>query len=166
MKKIFSIFSIIFLFSCASVESTLQQNGNAQEILDGLASKELRKGKIFVLSNIQDIGLKNVRVNDEVVQMRDKEIQAFDLVEGENSIYSFLEIFDDEVYNCNVEQYFFNTNDFIDMETHYFMIIEIAGKEFIGRQVDCFKDVHIKEEAFFYFIDNPRSIFKKDWILN
>ena len=166
MKKIFSFLSIIFLFSCASVESTLQQNGNAQEILDGLASKELRKGKIFVLSNIQDIGLKNVRVNGEVVQMRDKEIQVFDLVEGKNSIYSFLEIFDDEVYNCNSEQYFFNTNDFKGMETHYFMIVEIAGKEFIGRQVDCFKDLHIKEEAFFYLKDNTRSILNKNWILN
>ena len=46
------------------------------------------------------------------------------------------------------------------------MITEPAGREFAGRYFNCFKEVHLTEEAFFYIKDNPRSRIKMEWILN
>jgi len=156
----------LFLFSCTTMESTLQKNDNAEEILNILRSPEQRINKIFVLSNTQDIVLANTRVNEDIFQIYNKEIQVFELLDGKNSVYTFLEAFGDEVYNCNTEPYVFSTKNFQDYKTHYFMIKEHAGKEFIGRQVNCYEDLHLTEEAFFYLKNNPRSRLNTDWILN
>ena len=52
MKNILYLLSVFFLFSCESVDwySTLEENNNAQEVLNQLNDPELRKGKIFVFS--------------------------------------------------------------------------------------------------------------------
>ena len=98
--------------------------------------------------------------------MRDQEVQVFDLVDGNNNIYAFGRIFGDEVLNCNGDGYSFNAKDFIELETLFFMITEPAGREFGGRYFNCYKEVHLTEEAFFYIKDNPRSQIKMEWILN
>ena len=96
--RILLIPTIFFLFSCATIdeafllESTLMKEGNAQEILNELHNPELRKGKIFVLSNLRYRMIHSIRVNKKVVEMWDKEIQVFDLMEGDNSIYTFLRV--------------------------------------------------------------------------
>ena len=93
MRHFFSLASIIFLVSCSAIDeqfliqSDIEKNGNAQEILDQLNNPELRKGKVFVFSNIQDDLWRYVRVNGNEVLMRDQEVQVFDLVDGENDIY-------------------------------------------------------------------------------
>ena len=55
----------------------------------------------------------------------------------------------------------FNTNDFEDDETHYFILIEAPKK-----MSTCFSDVHVTEEAFHYKKENPRSRWKEGWIIN
>lgn len=172
MRRFFLLTKIIFLASCASIDeqfliqSDIEKNGNAQEILDQLNDPELRKGKVFVFSNIQDDLWRYVRVNGDELFMRDQEVQIFDLVGGENDIYTFGKIFGDEVGNCSKEPYSFNTEDFRGLDTHYFMILKPAALEFIGRMVSCYKEVHLKEEAFFYYLENPRSRWNWDWVLN
>lgn len=172
MRHFFSLTSIIFLVSCTAIDeqfliqSDIEKNGNAQEILDQLNDPELRKGKVFVFSNIQDDLWRYVRVNGNEVLMRDQEVQVFDLVDGENDIYTFGRIFGDEVGNCSKEPYSFNTMDFKELDTHYFMILEPAALEFIGRMVNCYKEAHLVEEAFFYYLENPRSRWNWDWVLN
>ena len=172
MQYAYSIFISIFLFSCSTleyglmIESDIEKYGNAQEILNQLNDLELKKGKVFVFSNKQDGLWQFVRVNDEEKHMRDQEVQVFDLVDGENNIYAFGRIFGDEVNNCTGKGYSFNTENFPEYETHFFMIAEPAEREFIGRYFDCYKEVHLTEEAFFYIKQNPRSRFKFDWILN
>lgn len=161
--RILLIPTIFFLFSCATIdeafllESTLMKEGNAQEILNELHNPELRKGKIFVLSNLRYRMIHSIRVNKKVVKMWDKEIQVFDLMEGDNSIYTFLPVFGKEVSNCNDKPYIFNADG---INTQYFIVIKPTGR------VNCYKDVQVSEDVFFYFIDNPRSRWKAEWILN
>ena len=171
MKYAYSIFISIFLFSCSTleyglmIESDIEKEGNAQEILDQLNDPELKKGKVFVFSNKQDGLWQFVRVNNEEKHMRDQEIQVFDLVDGENNVYAFGRIFGDEVNNCTGKGYSFNTENFPEYETHFFIIAEPAEREFIGRYFNCYKEVHLTEEGFIYIKDNPRSRWNQDWLL-
>ena len=165
MKNILNLLSVFFLFSCESVDwyTTLEENDNAQEILDQLNDPELKKGKIFVFSQHIDDVVAKIRVNGEVFLIRRNEVLSFELKEGDNSLYTYLVAFGDEVSNCDKEPYVFNTKDFEGYETHYFLLLE--HKE--GRKMfDCYRDVHVTEEAFHYIPKNPRSKWKQDWLLN
>ena len=172
MKYVYSLFITIFLFSCTTLEygllleSDIEKEGNGQIILDQLEDPELRKEKIFVFSNTQDGLWQFVRVNNTERYMRDQEVQVFDLVDGENNVYAFGRIFGDEVNNCTGKGYSFNTKDFPQYETHFFIIAEPAEREFAGRYFDCYKELHFTEEGFFYIKENPRSRGNWDWVLN
>ncbi|MBR51624.1 MAG: hypothetical protein CMD58_03825 [Gammaproteobacteria bacterium] len=173
MKYIYSISIAFFLYSCTTLEygllleSDIEREGNGQMILDQLNDPQSRKGKVFVFSNTQDGLWQFVRVNGTERYMRDQEVQVFDLVDGENNVYAFGRIFGDEVNNCTGEGHSFNSKDFSEHETLFFMIAEPAEREFAGRYFNCYKEVHLTEEGFFYFKDNPRSSrWRKDWILN
>ena len=167
MKNILCLLLTIFLFSCATLDSivdmrsTLERNGNAQQILDQLNDSELKKGKIFALSWHREFLLTEIRVNEEVFSIKREEIQSFELKDGNNSLSTYLTAFGDEVGNCNKEPYVFNTNDFEDDETHYFILIEAPKK-----MSTCFSDVHVTEEAFHYKKENPRSRWKEGWTIN
>ena len=167
MKNILCFLLTIFLFSCETLDSivdmrsTLERNDNAQQILDQLNDSELKKGKIFVLSWHREFLLAEIRVNEEVFSIKREEIQSFELKDGNNSLSTYLTAFGDEVGNCNKEPYVFNTNDFKDDETHYFILIEAPKK-----MSTCFSDVHVTEEAFHYKKENPRSRWKEGWIIN
>ena len=165
MKNILYLLSVFFLFSCESVDwyTTLEENDNAQEILDQLNDTELKKRKIFVLSKHTDDVVAKIRVNDEVFLIRRNEILSFELKEGDNSIYTYLIAFGDEVSNCDKEPYIFNTKNFEGYETHYFLLLEIIEG---GKLFDCFRDVHVTEEGFQYIKENPRSRWKQEWLLN
>ena len=165
MKNILNLLSVFFLFSCESVDwyTTLEENDNAQEILDQLNDTELKKKKIFVLSKHTDNVVAKIRVNDEVFLIRRNEILSFELKEGDNSLYTYLIAFGDEVSNCDKEPYIFNTKDFEGYETHYFLLLEIIEG---GKVFDCFRDVHVTEEGFHYIKENPRSRRKQEWLLN
>ena len=165
MKNILNLLSVFFLFSCESVDwyTTLEENDNAQEILDQLNDTELKKKKIFVLSKHTDNVVAKIRVNDEVFLIRRNEILSFELKEGDNSLYTYLIAFGDEVSNCDKEPYIFNTKDFEGYETHYFLLLEIIEG---GKVFDCFRDVHVTEEGFHYIKENPRSRWKQEWLLN
>ena len=172
MKCAYLIFISIFLFSCTTLEygllleSDIEKEGNGHIILNQLNDPELRKGKIFVFSNTQDGLWQFVRVNNSERYMRDQEIQVFDLVNNKNNVYAFGRIFGDEVLNCTGDGFAFNTKDFPEYETHFFVIAEPSAREFAGRYFNCYKEIHLTEEAFFYIKDNPRSRFKSDWVLN
>ena len=172
MKHIYSLTIIFILFSCTTLEygllleSDIEKEGNGQLILDQLNDPELRKGKIFVFSNTQDGLWQFVRVNGVERYMRDQEVQIFDLVDGKNNIYAFNRIFGDEVLNCSGNGFSFNSDDFLDYKTHFFIIVEPAAREFAGRKFNCYKEAHLTEEGFFYIKDNPRSKWNWDWILN
>ena len=165
MKNILNLLSVFFLFSCESVDwyTTLEENDNAQEILDQLNDTELKKKKIFVLSKHTDNVVAKIRVNDEVFLIRRNEILSFELKEGDNSLYTYLVAFGDEVSNCDKEPYIFNTKNFEGYESHYFLLLEILEG---GKVFDCFRDVHVTEEGFHYIKENPRSRWKQDWLLN
>ena len=166
MKNILYLFSLFFLFSCESVDwySTLEENDNAQDILDQLNDPELKKGKIFVFSQHKDERINaKIRINGEVFLIKRDELQSFELKEGDNSLYTYLVAFGDEVGNCAKEPYVFNTKDFEGYETHYFLLWEIKEG---GKMFDCYRDVHVTEEAFHYIPKNPRSKWKQDWLLN
>ena len=165
MKNILNLLSVFFLFSCESVDwyTTLEENDNAQEILDQLNDTELKKRKIFVLSKHIDDVVAKIRVNDEVYLIRRNEILSFELKEGDNSLYTYLIAFGDEVSNCDKEPYIFNTKNFEGYETHYFLLLEIIEG---GKVFDCFRDVHVTEEGFQYIKENPRSRWKQEWLLN
>jgi len=172
MRNIYLIAITFFLSSCTTLEyelgiqSDIEKEGNAQIILDQLNDSELRKGKVFVFSNIRDGLFHYVRVNETERYMRDQEVQVFDLIDGKNNIFAFLTAFGDEVYNCNGEEFVFSTKDFPEYETFFFMVVEAAESEFAGRKLNCFKEFHLTEEGFFYIKDNPRSQYKPDWFLN
>ena len=172
MRNIYLIAITFFLSSCTTLEyelgiqSDIEKEGNAQIILDQLKDSELRKGKVFVFSNIRDGLFHYVRVNETERYMRDQEVQVFDLIDGKNNIFAFLTAFGDEVYNCNGEEFVFTTKDFPEYETFFFMVVEAAESEFAGRKLNCFKEFHLTEEGFFYIKDNPRSHYKSDWFLN
>ena len=172
MRNIYLIAITFFLSSCTTLEyelgiqSDIEKEGNAQIILDQLKDSELRKGKVFVFSNIRNGLFHYVRVNETEKYMRDQEVQVFDLIDGKNNIFAFLTAFGDEVYNCNGEEFVFTTKDFPEYETFFFMVVETAESEFAGRKLNCFKEFHLTEEGFFYIKDNPRSRYKSDWFLN
>ena len=172
MRNIYIIAFTFFLSSCTTLEyelgiqSDIEKEGNAQIILDQLKDSELRKGKVFVFSNIRNGLFHYVRVNETEKYMRDQEVQVFDLIDGKNNIFAFLTAFGDEVYNCNGEEFVFTTKDFPEYETFFFMVVEAAESEFAGRKLNCFKEFHLTEEGFFYIKDNPRSQYKSDWFLN
>ena len=172
MRNIYLIAITFFLSSCSTLEyelgiqSDIEKEGNAQIILDQLNDSELRKGKVFVFSNIRNGLFHYVRVNETERYMRDQEVQVFDLIDGKNNIFAFLTAFGDEVYNCNGEEFVFSTKDFPEYETFFFMVVEAAESEFAGRKLNCFKEFHLTEEGFFYIKDNPRSQYKLDWFLN
>tara|TARA_B100001057_G_scaffold103450_1_gene100868 strand:- start:522 stop:1043 length:522 start_codon:yes stop_codon:yes gene_type:complete len=172
MKYVYSLFITIFLFSCTTLEygllleSDIEKEGNGQIILDQLEDPELRKEKIFVFSNTQDGLWQFVRVNNTERYMRDQEVQVFDLVDGKNNIYAFGRIFGDEVLNCTGDGYTFNTEDFTELDTLFFMVVNAAESEFAGRKLNCYKEFHLSEEGFFHFKDNPRTRYKSDWFLN
>ena len=172
MRNIYLIAITFFLSSCTTLEyelgiqSDIEKEGNAQIILDQLKDSELRKGKVFVFSNIRNGLFHYVRVNETEKYMRDQEVQVFDLIDGKNNIFAFLTAFGDEVYNCNGEEFVFSTKDFPEYETFFFMVVEAAESEFAGRKLNCFKEFHLTEEGFFYIKDNPRSQYKSDWFLN
>ena len=142
--------------------STLELMGNEKQILQTLDIQELRKGKIFVLSQTRDGVIAWLDVNGEIIRIKDQELQMFELKKGKNSIYSYLTLSDDgsglRVYNCNKEPYIFNAEAFPQDQTHYFIIVENTRR--------CYKDIHIKEEGFFYSREHPRSIWKSDWRIN
>ena len=165
MKNILYLLSVFFLFSCESVDwyTTLEENDNAQEILDQLNDPELKKGKIFVFSQHIDDVVAKIRVNGEVFLIRRNEVLSFELKEGDNSLYTYLVAFGDEVSNCDKEPYIFNTKNFEGYESHYFLLLEILEG---GKVFDCFRDVHVTEEGFHYIKENPRSRWKQDWLLN
>ena len=165
MKNILNLLSVFFLYSCESIDwyTTLEENDNAQEILDQLNDPELKKGKIFVFSQHIDDVVAKIRVNGEVFLIRRNEVLSFELKEGDNSIYTYLVAFGDEVSNCDKEPYIFNTKNFEGYETHYFLLLEIIEG---GKLFDCFRDVHVTEEGFHYIKENPRSRWKQDWLLN
>ena len=165
MKNILYLLSLFFLFSCESLDrhTTLEENDNVQEILDQLNDTELKKKKIFVLSKHTDNVVAKIRVNDEVFLIRRNEILSFELKEGDNSLYTYLIAFGDEVSNCDKEPYIFNTKNFEGYETHYFLLLEIIEG---GKVFDCFRDVHVTEEGFQYIKENPRSRWKQEWLLN
>ena len=142
------------------IQSDIEKEGNAQIILDQLNDSELRKGKVFVFSNIRDGLWHFVRVNETERYMRDQEVQVFDLVEGENKIFAFLKALGDEVYNCSGDEFAFSTEDFPEYETFFFMVVKSAESEFAGRKLNCYKEFHLSEEGFFYIKDNPRSRYK------
>ena len=165
MKNILNLLSVFFLFSCESVDwyTTLEENDNAQEILDQLNDPELKKGKIFVFSQHIDDVVAKIRVNGEVFLIRRNEVLSFELKEGDNSLYTYLVAFGDEVSNCDKEPYIFNTKNFEGYESHYFLLLEILEG---GKVFDCFRDVHVTEEGFQYIKENPRSRWKQEWLLN
>ena len=137
MKNILYLLSVFFLFSCESVDwySTLEENDNAQEVLNQLNDPELRKGKIFVFSqHIDERVIAKIRINGEVFLIKRDELQSFELKEGDNSLYTYLVAFGDEVSNCAKEPYIFNTKDFESYETHYFLLWEIKEG---GKMFDC-----------------------------
>ena len=94
MKYVYMLSILILLFSCSSLEyelgiqSDIEKDGNAQIILDQLNDSELRKGKVFVFSNISDGLFHYVRVNETERYMRDQEVQVFDLIDGKNNIFA------------------------------------------------------------------------------
>ena len=172
MRNIYLIAITFFLSSCTTLEyelgiqSDIEKEGNAQIILDQLKDSELRKGKVFVFSNIRNGLFHYVRVNETEKYMRDQEVQVFDLIDGKNNIFAFLTAFGDEVYNCSGEEFVFTTEEFPEYETFFFMVVEAAESEFAGRKLNCFKEFHLTEEGFSYIKDNPRSRYKSDWFLN
>ncbi len=170
MKNKIYIFSVLFLFSCVANEavfidkSNIEVEGNAEEILNQLNDPNLRKGKIFVFSNIKNGLTKMLRVNNTQVKIRDKEVQVFDLKNVQNSVFSFDKIFGTEVNNCRRLEgkegdYIFDTNEFPTMETHYIIIYRIDSQL-------CARDIHVSEKVFFYIKENPRSKWNKSWIIN
>lgn len=162
MRNSLVLLFVFYLVSCAPMYSTLELTGNEKQILQALNDQELRKGKIFVLSQTQNGLLAWLDVNGEIIEIRDQELQMFELKKGENSIYTYLTLSRDgsglRVYNCNKEPYIFNAEAFPKDQTHYFVIVENIRH--------CYMDIHVKEEGFFYSREHPRSIWKLDWRIN
>tara|TARA_S200000501_G_scaffold305191_1_gene293475 strand:+ start:215 stop:688 length:474 start_codon:yes stop_codon:yes gene_type:complete len=138
------------LSSCAT--TTIDQ----RQIIPELFDPELKKGKIFVFSNHVDIRTINIRVNDEVREMKHSETQIFDLKQGQNSLSSFMVFGGNEQENCDDQPYTFSTEIFPEVETYYFVIQSVFDKDRILK-VRCFKDFQVNEDFFVKQIENPRS---------
>lgn len=149
MKKL-NLLSLatIFLSSCATTPVDIR------ETVPELFDPELKKGKIFIFSNHNDIRSIHIRVNGEEKEIRHKETLIFDLNEGQNTIQSFDKLFGDEFGNCDKDPYTFDSQLFED-QTHYFVIQHGYDKAIY--LVPCYKDFHVKESAFIDQINNPRS---------
>lgn len=150
MKFFYSLLVVIFLSSCAT--TSIDQ----REIIPELFDPELKKGKIFVFSNHVDIRTINIRVNDEVREMKHTETQIFDLKQGQNSLSSFMVFGGNEQENCDDQPYTFSTEIFPEVETYYFVIQSVFDKDRILK-VRCFKDFQVNEDFFVKQIENPRS---------
>ena len=149
MKDFLIICLAIFISSCTT--TSIDQ----REIVPELFDPELKKGKIFVFSNHVDIRAINIRVNDEVREMRHTETQIFDLKQGKNSVFSFMIFAGNEQENCDDQPYTFNTDMYPEIETYYFVI----QKGFNGGilNIACFKDFQVNEDFFLKQMENPRS---------
>ena len=150
MKFFFNVLLLIILSSCAT--TTIDQI----QIIPELFDPELKKGKIFVFSNHVDIRTINIRVNDEVREMKHTETQIFDLKQGQNSLSSFMVFGGNEQENCDDQPYTFSTEIFPEVETYYFVIQSVFDKDRILK-VRCFKDFQVNEDFFVKQIENPRS---------
>ena len=64
MKNIISLLSLFFITSCATTSI------DYREIIPELFDSELKKGKIFVLSNHVDVRPINIRVNGDVQKIK------------------------------------------------------------------------------------------------
>ena len=150
MKNIISLLSLFFITSCATTSI------DYREIIPELFDSELKKGKIFVLSNQVDFRSMNIRVNDEVRKIKHTETQIFELKQGKNSVFSFMSIAGSEQENCNDQPYTFNTEMFPEVETYYFVIQSVIDKNTILKS-RCFKDFQVNEDFFIKQMENPRS---------
>ena len=150
MKFFFNVLLLIILSSCAT--TTIDQ----RQIIPELFDPELKKGKIFIFSNHVDIRSINIRVNDEVREMKHTETQIFDLKQGQNSLSSFMVFGGNEQENCDDQPYTFSTEIFPEVETYYFVIQSVFDKDRILK-VRCFKDFQVNEDFFVKQIENPRS---------
>ena len=150
MNFFFNVLLLIILSSCAT--TTIDQ----RQIIPELFDPELKKGKIFVFSNHVDIRTINIRVNDEVREMKHTETQIFDLKQGQNSLSSFMVFGGNEQENCDDQPYTFSTEIFPEVETYYFVIQSVFDKDRILK-VRCFKDFQVNEDFFVKQIENPRS---------
>jgi len=150
LKFFFNVLLLIILSSCAT--TTIDQ----RQIIPELFDPELKKGKIFVFSNHVDIRTINIRVNDEVREMKHSETQIFDLKQGQNSLSSFMVFGGNEQENCDDQPYTFSTEIFPEVETYYFVIQSVFDKDRILK-VRCFKDFQVNEDFFVKQIENPRS---------
>ena len=126
-----------------------------RKVIPELFDPELKKGKIFIFSNHVDIRTINIRVNDEVREMKHTETQIFDLKQGKNSVFSFMIFAGNEQENCDDQPYTFNTNMYPEIDTYYFVIQK--GFEGTIFTIACFKDFQVNEEVFLRQIENPRS---------
>ena len=150
MNFFFNVLLLIILSSCAT--TTIDQ----RQIIPELFDPELKKGKIFVFSNHVDIRTINIRVNDEVREMKHTETQIFNLKQGQNSLSSFMVFGGNEQENCDDQPYTFSTEIFPEVETYYFVIQSVFDKDRILK-VRCFKDFQVNEDFFVKQIENPRS---------
>ena len=149
LKFSFAFLILLILSSCAT--PTI----DSRQIIPELFDPEFKKGKIFVFSNHVDIRTINIRVNDEVREMKHTETQIFDLKQGQNSLSSFMIFGGNEQENCDDQPYTFNTEMFPEIETYYFVIQR--GFEGTIFTIACFKDFQVNEDVFLRQIENPRS---------
>ena len=166
MKFFYSLLLALFLSSCGS--TYIDQYGysvatpeQVREAIPELFDPELKKGKIFIFSNQNDLFLLNIRVNDEVRKIKHTQTQIFDLKEGQNSVFSFKGSAVSQ--NCDDQPYTFDTKAFPEIETYYFLIQKgYNGNPYNTNLHDlkilCFKDFDVSEEAFLRQIENPRSL--------
>jgi len=142
---------MVILSSCAT--TSIDQ----REVIPELFDPELKKGKIFVFSNQVDPRSMNIRVNDEVRKIKHTQTQIFDLKEGQNSVFSFMSVLGSEQENCDDQPYTFDTKNFPEVETYYFLIQKgYDGSKLL--KLLCFKDFEVNEEVFLKQIENPRSL--------
>lgn len=149
MQNIRLILTFFLISSCTT--TVVDQRKVITELFD----PELKKGKIFIFSNHVDIRTINIRVNDEVREMKHTETQIFDLKQGKNSVFSFMSFAGNEQENCDDQPYTFNTDMYPEIETYYFVI----QKGFNGGilNIACFKDFQVNEDFFLKQMENPRS---------
>ena len=149
MQNIRLILTFFLISSCTT--TVVDQRKVIPELFD----PELKKGKIFIFSNHVDIRTINIRVNDEVRQMKHTETQIFDLKQGKNSVFSYMIFAGNEQENCDDQPYTFNTNMYPEIDTYYFVI----QKGFNGGllNIACFKDFQVNEDFFLKQMENPRS---------
>tara|TARA_X000000368_G_scaffold310031_1_gene247953 strand:+ start:1512 stop:2021 length:510 start_codon:yes stop_codon:yes gene_type:complete len=150
LKYFTLILCLFFISSCATTSV------DHREIIPELFDSELKKGKIFVLSNHVDVRPINIRVNGDVQKIKHTQAEIFDLKDGQNSVFSFMSISGSEQLNCDDQPYTFNTEMFPEVETYYFVIQSVINKDTILK-LRCFKDFQVNEDFFVKQLKNPRS---------